>query len=147
MPPANSSRTLHHPSRQRRRADASANEPDPIDVAVGARLKTRRQEIGWTQAKLADALGMTFQQVGKYESGQNRMAASTIHRAAAALNVPVAYFFDGIEADGLPSTEIPTLSAAAVEVARDFEAIGNPNIRAALRQFIRALAKSRTAKA
>lgn len=76
--------------------DASLNGPDPIDVHVGARLRARRKLIGSSQEALADALGLTFQQVQKYERGFNRISASKLYRAAAVLEVAPAYFFEGL---------------------------------------------------
>jgi transcriptional regulator with XRE-family HTH domain len=67
-----------------------ATHPDPIDVAVGARIRARRLELGMSQTKLANALGLTFQQVQKYERGDNRVSASTLVRSARALDVAAA---------------------------------------------------------
>src|SRR5579863_2532749 len=69
--------------------------PDPIDVYVGSRLRERRVSLGMSQTVLADRLGLTFQQVQKYERGANRLSASALWRAGDAVNVPVSYFFDG----------------------------------------------------
>ena len=66
-----------------------------IDGHVGSRLRLRRIEQGMTQEKLADAFGLTFQQVQKYEKGANRMGSSRLQHAASILNVPVSYFFEG----------------------------------------------------
>ena len=71
--------------------------PDPIDVAVGARVRTRRRWLGMSQTHLADALGLTFQQIQKYERGANRISASKLYEAARLLQSPVAYFFDGLD--------------------------------------------------
>jgi transcriptional regulator with XRE-family HTH domain len=73
--------------------------PNAIDAHVGSRLRLRRVEQGMTQEKLADAFGLTFQQVQKYEKGANRMGSSRLQHAASILNVPVSYFFEG-GADG-----------------------------------------------
>jgi transcriptional regulator with XRE-family HTH domain len=64
--------------------------PDPIDVAVGAAVRARRETLGVSQTSLADALGLTFQQIQKYERGRNRMSASALVRTAAALQTSVA---------------------------------------------------------
>ena len=64
--------------------------PDAIDVAVGARIRVRRRWLGWSQTQLAEALGITFQQVQKYEKGANRVSASMLVKAAKALDVSVA---------------------------------------------------------
>ena len=69
---------------------------DPIDVHVGARLRERRVHRDMSQTALGERLGLTFQQVQKYERGANRLSASKLWRAAEALEVPVGFFFDGL---------------------------------------------------
>lgn len=77
-------------------AAVSANAgPDPIDTHVGARLKARRILAGFSQEKLAEALGVTFQQVQKYENGANRVGASRLFNIGEVLGVGVGYFFEG----------------------------------------------------
>src|SRR5471030_2652213 len=70
--------------------------PNPIDLHVGARIRLRRRMQGVSQEKLADALGLTFQQVQKYERGTNRVSASKLYEIATALRSPISYFFDGL---------------------------------------------------
>jgi transcriptional regulator with XRE-family HTH domain len=70
--------------------------PNPVDLHVGARVRMRRRLAGVSQEKLADALGLTFQQVQKYERGANRVSASKLYEIAAALQTPVAFFFEGL---------------------------------------------------
>ncbi len=67
-----------------------AGGPDDIDVAVGARIRIRRRWLGWSQTQLANTLGITFQQVQKYEKGANRVSASMLVKAAKALDTSVA---------------------------------------------------------
>ena len=69
---------------------------NPVDLHVGARIRMRRRLQGVSQEKLAEALGLTFQQVQKYERGANRVSASKLYEIAAMLKAPVAYFFDGL---------------------------------------------------
>ena len=69
--------------------------PNPIDRHVGARVRMRRMLIGMSQEKLGEALGLTFQQVQKYEKGANRISASRLQQISEALNTPLAYFFKG----------------------------------------------------
>jgi transcriptional regulator with XRE-family HTH domain len=76
--------------------DFSRN-PNPIDVHVGQRVRLRRRELKFSQEVLADTLGLTFQQVQKYESGANRISASKLFEIARTLKVPVGWFFDGLE--------------------------------------------------
>ena len=89
-----------------------SKSPDPIDVHVGARLRYRRMLIGMSQEALGDSLGLTFQQVQKYEKGQNRIGASRLHRIARELRVPVGFFFEGLP-------EAPAATADAPEAAID----------------------------
>ena len=67
----------------------------PVDVHVGARMRQRRTLLGMSQEKLGDALGLTFQQVQKYEKGTNRIGASRLQQISHILQVPVAFFFEG----------------------------------------------------
>jgi transcriptional regulator with XRE-family HTH domain len=69
--------------------------PNPIDQHVGSRVRMRRVLIGMSQEKLGDALGLTFQQVQKYEKGTNRIGASRLQQISKTLNVPPAFFFEG----------------------------------------------------
>ncbi|TDT77120.1 transcriptional regulator with XRE-family HTH domain [Litoreibacter halocynthiae] len=75
-----------------------------VDIHVGKRLRHRRWMLGMTQGELANALGIRFQQIQKYESGANRVSASRLWDIAQVLEVPIAYFFQGLEGhrDGLP---------------------------------------------
>jgi len=69
--------------------------PHSIDQHVGSRVRMRREMLGMSQSKLADAIGLTFQQVQKYEKGTNRMGASRLMQIANVLRVPVTFFFEG----------------------------------------------------
>jgi transcriptional regulator with XRE-family HTH domain len=69
--------------------------PDPTDKHVGARVRMRRMMLSMSQEKLGDALGLTFQQVQKYEKGTNRIGASRLQHISSILQVPVAFFFEG----------------------------------------------------
>src|ERR1043166_978283 len=87
--------------RGRRKADA----PHPVDIYVGARVRERRTELGISQEKLAEALGLTFQQVQKYERAANRVSASKLFEIARALDTSVGYFYEGLGAH--PDIELP----------------------------------------
>ncbi len=86
--------------------------PNPIDKHVGSRVRMRRMMLGMSQEKLGDALGLTFQQVQKYEKGTNRIGASRLQQISQILQVPVAFFFEGAaELSGAPqggSKEAPS---------------------------------------
>lgn len=88
-----------------------AETPDPVDLHVGRAIRTRRKELGQSQSELADALGISFQQVQKYERGANRISASMMYKAAAAQKVAPTYYFDGL--DGAPAEP---MSPRALEV-------------------------------
>jgi transcriptional regulator with XRE-family HTH domain len=70
--------------------------PNPVDQYVGSRVRMRRMMLGMSQEKLGDALGLTFQQVQKYEKGTNRMGASRLQHISHILQVPVPFFFEGV---------------------------------------------------
>jgi transcriptional regulator with XRE-family HTH domain len=74
---------------------AKKTGPNPIDKHVGSRVRVRRNMLGLTQEKIADAIGLTFQQVQKYEKGTNRISASRLHQLAGVLQVPIPFFFEG----------------------------------------------------
>jgi transcriptional regulator with XRE-family HTH domain len=73
----------------------SAKKPDPVDVEVGQRIRIERLQSGLSQTSLAEQLGVTFQQVQKYEKGTNRIGASRLQQISHILQVPVAFFFEG----------------------------------------------------
>ena len=77
-----------------------ARQAHPVDVHVGGRVRLRRVFLGYSQEKLANALELTFQQIQKYERGANRISASKLYELSRILNVPVTYFFEGVEAEG-----------------------------------------------
>ncbi len=77
----------------------SKNIPNPIDIYVGSRMKVRRQMLKMNQDHLANLVGVTFQQIQKYEAGLNRISASKLFMVANALEVPVNFFFDGFKSD------------------------------------------------
>jgi transcriptional regulator with XRE-family HTH domain len=79
-----------------------STEPDPVDVQVGRRVRLRRKELGASQQALADGLGLTFQQVQKYERGTNRISASKLYMMARFLRVSISYFFEGLNDPALP---------------------------------------------
>ncbi|MCF6275353.1 MAG: helix-turn-helix domain-containing protein [Robiginitomaculum sp.] len=78
--------------------------PNPVDTHVGTRVRLRRQVMKMSQEKLGNALGVTFQQVQKYERGANRVGASRLWKMSQVLDVPVSFFYEGLGED-MPSTE------------------------------------------
>ena len=82
--------------------------PNPIDKHVGSRVRMRRMMLSMSQEKLGDALGLTFQQVQKYEKGTNRIGASRLQQISHILQVPVSFFFEGApNAPGQPHDGMP----------------------------------------
>lgn len=81
-----------------------AKRPSAVDVHVGRRLRERRNAVGVTQEVLADSVGLTFQQIQKYEKGANRISASRLQQFASFLNVDVAWFFEGCSVSNSEST-------------------------------------------
>lgn len=75
--------------------------PNEYDIRIGARLKEFRHKLGFSQEKLAEAIGITFQQIQKYENGVNRIAAGRLCEIAMVLNIPVNSFFEGVGTIGL----------------------------------------------
>ena len=116
--------------------------PDPIDIDVGARIRARRVFQGLSQTKLATALGLTFQQVQKYERGDNRVSASTLVRVAGALDTSVAAL---VGEDGA-RTEKPMFRHLAMPGAFDlldaFAKIADPEVRRAVVRLTKTLARA-----
>jgi transcriptional regulator with XRE-family HTH domain len=87
-----------------KKSQLRSENPDPIDIHVGSRLRMRRNLVGLSQEQLGKSLGLTFQQIQKYERGINRMGSSRLFQIAKTLSVPVAYFFEEIPASFSLST-------------------------------------------
>lgn len=90
--------------------------PDPVDLHVGRAIRARRKELGQSQSALADALGLTFQQVQKYERAANRVSASMLWKASQAQAMPVADYFAGLEGAPPPPVRPDPITAKAMEI-------------------------------
>ncbi len=101
--------------------------PSPIDIHVGGRIRLRRTLLQMSQEKLGDALGLTFQQVQKYERGANRVGASRLFNLSRVLDVPVSFFFDDMPAScgSGGGTRMPTMQAGGFAEAQ--EGFGAPD--------------------
>lgn len=119
------------------RRNTSKNGPQPVDVSVGMRVKMRRQMLGMSQKGLGETMGLTFQQVQKYETGINRISASALHRIAVALKVPVGYFFEDADVRD-PGALEAEVANATITLVRQIGQL-NAEQRAAVRALIRAL--------
>ncbi len=106
--------------RQSSRGRTPSGKPNPIDVHVGARVRLRRTLLGMSQEKLGEALGLTFQQVQKYERGANRVGASRLFDLARVLDVPVSFFFDDMTSEVEQLS--PRLISGLAEEPASFEA-------------------------
>ena len=102
---------------QSRRKTSKDRGPEEVDLHVGARIRMRRRSLGLTQQQLAEQLGLTFQQVQKYERGANRVSASKLYEISRALQTPVSYFFEGLADRG--STDADEARGAEQSI-RDF---------------------------
>ena len=110
-----------------------------IDMHVGKRLRQRRSLLGLSQENLGEAVGVTFQQIQKYEKGSNRVSASKLADIAKFLNISVASFFEGSGLEGKDTTVLP-YSREALKIAEAFDAISDPRVKTQLRQLTKILA-------
>ncbi len=131
---------------------ANKKKPNPIDIHVGSRIRLRRTMLSMSQEKLGEALGITFQQIQKYEKGTNRVGASRLQNISAVLNVPVSFFFE--DAPGEQVSEQVGLSEASssnyvvdflsssegLQLNRAFIKIEDPKIRRKIIDLTKALA-------
>ena len=128
----------------------SARGPNPIDIHVGSRIRLRRQLMKMSQEKLGDELGVTFQQVQKYERGANRVGASRLYRLSRVLEVPVQFFFEGLndqtaitamaDNDQTPIVYDFIQSSDGVSLAESFSRIKDSKVRRRVLELVRTLA-------
>lgn len=118
---------------------------NPVDSQVGARMRARRLVLGISQEDLGKAVGVSFQQIQKYEKGANRIGASRLQRLAHALQVPISYFFEGMgggEADNEGENIMAFLATAqGLALAKGFMRIRNSNVRRRIIEFVAAVAE------
>jgi transcriptional regulator with XRE-family HTH domain len=141
--------------RGRGRGRSPSGKPNPVDIHVGGRIRLRRTLLGMSQQKLGDAIGLTFQQVQKYERGTNRVGSSRMFELARVLDVPVSYFFEEMGADtaargrqhamGHASTAAesderdPMTKRETLELVRAYYKIIDPKVRKRLFEMTKAL--------
>jgi transcriptional regulator with XRE-family HTH domain len=123
--------------------DEGAN---PIDRHVGVRIRVRRKELGISQERLGERIGLTFQQIQKYERAANRVSASKLWEMARALDVSVGYFFHGLrnpfdDVDGEGFATDPVMAADGAELAEAFPRISEPGVRRKLIELVRLIAE------
>lgn len=122
----------------------TALNPELVDKHVGLKIRARRKVLGVSQSALADALGLTFQQVQKYERGANRVSASMLVRIAEKLQCTVGYLVgeEGGSAGELDGAQLARLASSGVaELVEAYNAIQSPRARAALMQLARSMAE------
>jgi transcriptional regulator with XRE-family HTH domain len=125
-------------------------KPNPIDIHVGSRIRLRRTMLGMSQEKLGESLGITFQQIQKYEKGTNRVGASRLQNIAQILNVPVSFFFEDAPGEGTGTGMAEASSSNYVvdflssseglQLNRAFVKIADPKVRRKLVDLVKALA-------
>lgn len=123
--------------------------PNPVDVHVGSRVRLRRMLLGMSQEKLGNTLGLTFQQVQKYEKGANRIGASRLYQISQNLGVSVQFFFDDMPAigqggeasEGASSPYVMDFvsSAEGLQLNRAFTRIDQPAVRKKLLELVKSL--------
>ncbi len=126
--------------------------PNPIDKHVGSRVRMKRILMGMSQEKLGEALGLTFQQVQKYEKGSNRIGASRLQEIAKTLQVPPSFFFEGAQQGGVgdgfaeePSTQYVVDFISSVEglqLNRAFASIKDTRVRKRIVDLVAAIASA-----
>ena len=125
--------------------------PNPVDRHVGLRIRLRRKELGVSQEKLADSIGLTFQQVQKYERAANRVSASKLWEVARALKTSIAYFYEGLgdpaqhgansPDDGRDTVHDFLLTPEGMELATLFPRIRRARVRRRLLDLVRTMAE------
>ncbi len=147
------------PSRVRRRAKKQTSRgPNPIDIHVGARVRLRRNQLGLTLMTLAKAVGVTYQQLQKYERGVNRIGASRLFNLSRVLDVPISFFFEDLSpaaagggrrrARGLSEAPAAVLEPDSlskretVELIRAYYRVTDPGLRKRVLDLLQALGKA-----
>ncbi|GJL95720.1 MAG: transcriptional regulator [Hyphococcus sp.] len=134
------------------RTRKNLNGPDPIDVHVGSRVRLRRMILSMSQEKLGKALGLTFQQVQKYEKGVNRIGASRLMHLAELLEVPVQFFYDdfggaknasasGLADDGAAFMDF-VKTPEGVQLCRHFSSIEDPKVRKRVLDLVKTISET-----
>ena len=131
------------------------SKPDPVDVHVGSRVRLRRTLLGMSQEKLGDALGLTFQQVQKYERGANRIGSSRLFQLSKILDVPVSFFFDDMEtasaagargmsdANSVPFEAEQLARRETLELVRAYYRITEPTVRKRIFELVKSVAATK----
>jgi transcriptional regulator with XRE-family HTH domain len=146
--------TMVKNTRGRGRGRTASGAPNPVDIHVGARVRLRRTLLGMSQEKLGEAIGLTFQQVQKYERGANRVGASRLYDLSRVLDVPVSFFFDDMP-DEISSKSVherremsespdpfdndPMNRRETLELVRAYYRITDPNQRKKIFELVKSM--------
>ena len=134
----------------------STKAPNPVDKYVGSRVRMRRIMLGMSQEKLGEALGLTFQQVQKYEKGTNRVGASRIQQISEILQVPVSFLFEGgpsgtVNAEGMAEGPSPSYvsdflaTSEGLALTRAFTRISDAKLRRSIVELVEQIAAHESA--
>lgn len=146
------------PRKKANRGRTPSGAPNPIDVHVGARMRLRRTLLGLSQEKLGELIGLTFQQIQKYERGANRVSCSRLFDLSRALDIPISYFFEDMPEEvqnlspvqmgreppqeDLPVGEAdPRLRRETLELVRNYYSISDPDVRRRIYDLAKALSE------
>ncbi|GLQ07294.1 helix-turn-helix domain-containing protein [Sneathiella chinensis] len=133
------------------KTDDPHGRANPVDVHVGQQLRIKRTLLGMTQSELGDAMGLTFQQIQKYEQGSNRIGSSKLYQLSRVLEVPIGYFFEGLSDDptvaSLPShaqhlQKDPAAKRETLELVRAFSRIEDHQIRDSIVAMVKSVSRS-----
>jgi transcriptional regulator with XRE-family HTH domain len=123
-------------------SSVGARRIEPHDIEVGRRMRVRRLERQMSQTQLAVQLGVTFQQVQKYEKGVNRVGAARLQRIAEALEVPISFFFSSGDRNSPQESVMPFLETAhAVRLMRAFSRISDPAVQRSVLDLVERIAR------
>jgi transcriptional regulator with XRE-family HTH domain len=134
------------------RIDVPKKQANPIDIQVGNRVRIRRMLIGMSQERLGDLLGLTFQQVQKYEKGVNRIGAGRLFEVSRILNVPIDFFYEGVgkelagqpgmrESEGAPPVMEFVTSGEGLQLSLAFMKIKDTKVRKRVLDLVKSLAE------
>ncbi|MDR1266999.1 MAG: helix-turn-helix domain-containing protein [Holosporales bacterium] len=144
-----------------KRGGQQTARPSSIDQHVGMRVRTRRSVLRLSQGQLGEAVGLTFQQVQKYERGVNRISASRLLEISRALEVDISYFFEGLDKTAKPKSHAavfleengeayaadPLDRRETYDLIRAYYGVGDTRVRSHFLEFIKAIGESRKKKA
>ena len=131
------------------------NGPNPVDVHVGSRMRLKRTMMGMSQEKLGEKLGVTFQQVQKYEKGTNRISASRLFQLTNILNAPVSFFYDGVHGESKSASGFAEEGSTdfamdllndpeTLQLYRAFSSVKDPKIRRRIVDLVKSIADDTT---